>query len=264
MISALQAELTNLDRIYTSYKPLLLTATQLLRIEPTFNGVSPFNGCTRRSLLPFLGDALSWLIGTAKTKDVNSIKNRVNQLIAMQHNQQETLVHIISVLNVTRYTTQVNRQHINLIMDAVEMTHQDITMLYNITSSLYTSLNYQQIVLYICSILANLRDSLYYMRQVTMHAMDYIDAATTSILSPHVLPLEVLRKMLIHIEEALPSTMHLPVSSEDTLHFYSNLCTHILIADKQFLLLIDIPIQDCTQQLEIYEVFNLVIPHRNF
>ena len=111
-------------------------------------------------------------MGTATTKDVNSIKNRVYQLIATQHTQQETLVHIISVLNVTRYATQVNRQHINLVMAAVERTHQDITMLHNITSSLYTSLNYQQTVLHIHSILANLRDSLYYMRQVTMHAMD--------------------------------------------------------------------------------------------
>ena len=80
-------------------------------------------------------------------------------LIATQHEQQETLVHITSVLYVTRYATQVSRQHINLVMDTVERTHQDITMLYNITSSLYTSLNYQQIVLHICSMLANLRDS---------------------------------------------------------------------------------------------------------
>ena len=85
-----------------------------------------------------------------------------------------------------------------------------------------------------------------------MHAMDYIDAATTGILSPHVLPVEDLLKMLIHMEEALPSTMHLSVSSEDTLYFYRYLCTYILIADKRFLLIIDAPIQDCTQQLKLY------------
>ena len=208
-------------------------------------------------------DVLSWLTGTATTKDVRSIKNRVNQLIVMQHQQQETLVHIISILNVTRYTTQVNRQHINLIMEAVERTHQDITMLHNFTSSLYTSLNYQQIVLYICSILANLRDWLYYMRQVVMLAMDYIDAAIAGILSPHVFPVEDLWKMLTHIEEVLPSTMHLPVPSEDTLYFYRYLWTHTLIAGEQFLLLIDLLIQDCAQQLVIYQVFNFIIPHGN-
>ena len=83
LFSTLEAELTNLDGIYTSYKPLILAATQLLRKEPTFDGVPPFNRHTRRSLLPFLGDALSWFTGTATTKDVNSINNRVNQLIAM-------------------------------------------------------------------------------------------------------------------------------------------------------------------------------------
>ena len=113
MISALQVELTNLDIIYTSYKLLILTATQLLRREPTFDGVPPFNRHTRGSLLTFLGDALSCLAGTATTKDVNSVKNRVIQLIAPQHQQQETVVHIISVLNVTRYTTgeQATYQH---------------------------------------------------------------------------------------------------------------------------------------------------------
>ena len=135
---------------------------------------------------------------------------------------------------------QVNRQQINLVMDIVERTQQDITMLYNITTSLYTSLSYQQIVLHIHSILANLRDSLYYMRRVTMHARDYIDAATTGILSPHVLPAEDHQKILIHIKEALPSTMHLPVSS-DTLHFYRYLSTHLLITDKQFLLFTIVP-----------------------
>ena len=102
----------------------------------------------RRSLLPFLGDTLSWLTGTATTKNVNSIKTRINQLIATQHNQQETLVHVISILNVTRYAIQVIRQHINIVISTAEKTHQDITKLYNITHSLCSCLSYQQIVLH--------------------------------------------------------------------------------------------------------------------
>ena len=62
----------------------------------------------------------------------------------------------------------------------------------------------------------------------------------------------------------VPPTMHLPVSSEDTLCFYIYLYTCILVADKQFFLLIGVPIQDHMQQLGIYEVFTLDIPHENF
>ena len=82
--------------------------------------------------------------------------------------------------------------------------------------------------------------------------MDYVDTATTGILSPHVLPVEDLQGMILHIVETLPSTMRLPISSEDALHFYRYLCNLMLIADEQFLLLINVPIQDHVQQLKIY------------
>ena len=94
--------------------------------------------------------------------------------------------------------------------------------------------------------------------------MDYVNAATTGTLLPQVLPNMDLKKMLVHIEKTLPPTLHLPVSSEDSLHFYRYLCTHFLITSKQFLLLIGVPIQDRSQQLSIYKIFTLDIPHGNF
>ena len=106
--------------------------------------------------MPFLGDALSWLMGTTTTKDVNSIKKRVYQLIEAQSTQQETLVHVVSILNVTRYAAQVKRHNINVLMDKVNETVQDVNNLYNLTTSLATSLSYHQLLLHIRSVLANL------------------------------------------------------------------------------------------------------------
>ena len=103
-----------------------------------------------------------------------------------------------------------------------------------------------------------------YLCTLSTHTMDYIDAATSSILSPHVLPVADLRKMLQHIADTLPPTLHLPISPVDTLHFYRYLCTHVLIENKQFLLLIDIPIQDRAHQIMIHQVFSLDIPHGNY
>ena len=162
LLSGLEAELNNLNSIYTSYQTLIQAATQLLKKDHVFNGIPVSSKHMRRSLLPFLGDTLSWLTGTATTKDINAIKTRINQLITTPQNQQETLVHVILTLNVTRYATQVNRQHINILMDTMEQMHQDITTLYNIIHSLYSSLSYQQIILHTQCILANLQDSLHY------------------------------------------------------------------------------------------------------
>ena len=94
--------------------------------------------------------------------------------------------------------------------------------------------------------------------------MDYIGATTSGILSPHILPVADLQKMLQNIADTLPPTLHLPISPEDTLHFYRYLHTHILIGNKQFLLLIDIPIQDRACQITIHQVFTLDITHGNY
>ena len=79
--------------------PTSLPYDQLLKTDPQ----------SKRNLLPFLGDALKWLTGTATTRDTWEIKQCVIQLIQAQTKQQETLVHVISILNITRYAAQVNR-----------------------------------------------------------------------------------------------------------------------------------------------------------
>ena len=46
--------------------------------------------------------------------------------------------------------------------------------------------------------------------------------------------------------------------------FIDTYTTHVLIPNKQFLLLIDMPIQDRSHQITIYEIFTLDILHGNF
>ena len=177
-------------------------------------------------------------------------------VIQTQRKQHETLVNVISVLNVTRYIAQVNSQKLIEVMNALQRSNEDLDRLFSITES-------QQMYIYMCTILAYLRDSLTYMRQVAIHTMDYVDAAITNVLSLDKFPVEDQRNMLRHIESELLSMMHLPISSDNTLCFYQYLKTHVLIVDGQFLLLINMPIQNTGQELQIYEVFSLPVPHSN-
>ena len=259
LLTTLQLELSNIQDIYKSSENTITSAINL------FNSNQPQTSTrSKRSLLPFLGTALSWLTGTATTKDIRSIKTRINQLIATQSSQHDTLVHIISILNVTRYATQVNRHSINNLIDTIHTASQDINNLYNLTTSLASSITFNQMILHIRSVFANLRDSMHYLRTLSTHTMDYIDAATSGILRPHVLPAADLQNMLQHIADTLPPTLHLPILPVDTLHFYRYLRTHVLIENKQFLLLVDIPIQDRARQITIHKVFTLDIPYGNY
>ena len=112
--------------------------------------------------------------------------------------------------------------------------------------------------------LANLRDCLHFMKQLANHVLEYIDTATTGTLTPHLIPVPDLQKMLYQIESELPPNMHLPIPSSDPLHFYRYLRTHVLVEENQFLLLIDVPIHDRAQQIQIYKIINLPVPVGNY
>ena len=151
----------------------------------------------------------------------------------MQHKQQETLVHIISVLNVTRYATQVNKQHINLI---IWCSRKD-------TSGCHHALQHHQFTLHQPQLPTNCTSHPLHsgkpqrftiLCETSHHACNGLHRCSHNWYTiTSCTPSKDLWKMLIHTEEALPSTMHLPVSSEDTLHFYRYLHTHIFITDKQ-------------------------------
>ena len=92
----------------------------------------------------------------------------MNSLIQEQ-TQKETLVHIIFILNITRYATQVNTQKINEVMDALQKAKQDMKILLNVTDVLVQCLRYYQVYTYAHTISAYLRNCFTYMKQVATY-----------------------------------------------------------------------------------------------
>ena len=264
-LQPLQVKLDNLHNLFMAYKPVFSSARSILQTQPSFDGkpITP-SGWKKRSLLPFLGSALKWLTGTATTKDIKHIKNWISSLIEKEENQWKTMVHIVSILNLTCYKTQVNRQQTNIILKELTKSNEDIRALFNITNQLATQVQVQNIILHLRAMLTNLRDCLHFMKQLANHVLEYIYIATTGTLTPHLIPVPDLQQMLYQIESELPPNMHLPIPSSDPLHFYRYLWIHVLVEENQFLLLIDVPIQDRAQQIQIYQIINLPVPVGNY
>ena len=264
-LQPLQVELDNLHNLFMAYKPVFSSARSILQMQPSFDRKPiPPSGRKKRSLLPFISSALKWLTGTATTKDIKHIKKRISSLIETQERQRKTMVDIASILNLTHYETQVNRQWINIIFKELTKSNKDIRALFNITNQLATQVQVQNIMLHLRAMLVNLRDCLHFIKQLANHVLEYIDTATTGILTRHLIPVPDLQKMLYQIESELPPNMHLPIPPSDPLHFYRYLPTHILVGENQFLLLIDVPIQDRAQQIQIYKIINLPVPVENY
>ena len=95
VVNALMYEFTNIENICKSYRPTIKSAVWLLKADSE-------NQWSKRSLLPFLGDAIKWFTGTATTRDTQEIKQNVNQLIQAQSKQQETLVYVICILDLSQ------------------------------------------------------------------------------------------------------------------------------------------------------------------
>ena len=142
-------------------------------------------------------------------------------------NHQKTLTHQLLVklqgqplVSHFVFNALLDEQKSNQIIDGLERSNGDLNRLFHITEVLTQCIRYQQIYIYMHTILAYLRHFLIYIRQVAIHMMEYVDAARTNILPPDILPVEDLRNMLRYIESELPSTNHLPISLDDTHHFY--------------------------------------------
>ena len=213
LLTTLQLELTNIQDIYKSNKATIVSAINLLnsnQLQPHYK--------MQKKPLTFPRNCTQLAHGNSHNQRYTQHQGQDHQLIVTQSSQHDTLVHIVSILNVTHYATQVNRHSINKLINAVHIASQDIENLYNVTTSLASSISFNQMILHIRSEFANLRDSIHYLRSLSTHTKDYIDAATSGILSLHVLPVADLQKMLQHIADTLPPTLHhwTPCTSIDT------------------------------------------------
>ena len=100
LLATLQVELTNINDIYISYKPIILPAINLLNTDPSFDGHSNYNNWVRRSLLHFLGDVLSWLTGTATKKmSITSRKESINSFRHSLHNRKHWFTLYLSLMS---------------------------------------------------------------------------------------------------------------------------------------------------------------------
>ena len=83
LLAMLQVELTNINDMYISYRPIIIPAINLMNMDPSFDGHSSHNNHLIRSLLPFFGDALSWLMELQLQK--MSIVSRTGLTNSLRH-----------------------------------------------------------------------------------------------------------------------------------------------------------------------------------
>ena len=80
----------------------------------------------RRAVLPFIGDALSSLFGTATNNEVRDIVSRMKELSHSQNDVLSVLDNTVTVVNQTLVEVDMNRQTINRLTNVTSYLRDEI------------------------------------------------------------------------------------------------------------------------------------------
>ena len=220
-----------------------------------YHALQPRN---KRSLVPFIGQALSFVFGTVSEGDLGAIRRnlhilRINQ-VGLAHVVQESL----SLINVSRARIAENRQTLNLIVSDMGAINEQIA---NVTQKLDNRIFQLETLLPMYLQLGGLVEEI---KQSLQKALIYVEHLQLQLnmlsigkLSPSIISPLKLRDLLIDIQTRIATPLRLPGDPKaDLWHFYKMLtCTTIVEEDK-----ILVPLLDSNDDFEVYRIHNLPIP----
>ncbi|XP_069106680.1 LOW QUALITY PROTEIN: uncharacterized protein [Argopecten irradians] len=225
-------------------------------------GIIKQNERSKRSLLPFVGSALSFLFDTVSDSDLGSIRHNVNVLAKNQKDITHALKDSLSILNVTRVEVKENRNTINELINSADDLEGELL---NFTTELGGQLQDMNDFVQIFAQLDRTIDNIKLMSQRAMFYLEnlqlQINMLSLGHLSPSIVSPDNLLKLLSGIEQHLPYAVRLPHDPEKHLwDYYRYLtCTTVLV-DEQILVVISIPLLDVNGRFDIYKVHSLPVP----
>ena len=220
----------------------------------------------KRSLLPFVGQAFSFLFGTVSEADIENVRRGLADLYSNQQDIVHVLEEQMSILNVSRVQIAENRQAIvNLVIcvnrfdlrirkltEAIQKRFEQTEMFIDI---------YSQIDIILSEIKDTVQRATFYLENLRLE----LNMLSLNHLSPSTITPKNLRKLLLDIKTRLPSSLKLPEDPMANIwYFYQTLtCKTILDGDK-VLVIISVPLLDFHGEFEVYKVYNLPLPmHQN-
>ncbi|CAG2205199.1 unnamed protein product [Mytilus edulis] len=216
----------------------------------------------KRSVLPFIGSAMSFLFGTLTEDDINLIKGNVRTLAQNQKKISHILTENLSILNITRLEVSQNRDAINKLSRGL----QDLDIrLVNITEAIEKQIidleNFVQIYIQLDLITGDLKQLIQRGFFYLEHIKDQLSMLSLGHLSPSTITPNNLQGLLIEIKDKLPKYLELTNDPKENLwFFYRFLTCSTILYDSRILVVISIPLLDSNNKFEIYQAFNLPMP----
>ena len=212
----------------------------------------------RRSVIPIVGDMLSFLFGTTSESDLEDIRGNINRLDQNQNTIKHVMEQSLSILNISRTEIGENRGRINKLYGSMKTISNELLEAvkeeHDIEEFLHSFLQLD-------SMIANAREMLREIEHVYLELKMQLNFIAIGKLNPSVISPKQLKNILIDIEKQLPKMLALPMDPRTQLLDYFKLlsCTSIMI-DQRIVIIIMLPLVDINGNFKIYKAHSLPIP----
>ena len=220
---------------------------------------------SKRSILPWAGNLLSVLFGTATEDNLNRLKGEIGQL---QFGQEE-IIHVVSnsltLVNKTNKQVAENRHTLNSLINATDVLRSQLADFESLSSTLYGSiLKTNSITTHTHTAFNAVKFALRQTRNLihNLH-LDFQQIMGGKLPITFIDPDE-LTSILSDIRHNIPSTLTLPpIEDDDLLWFYRHLPTTLLTDFKKIHVIIMVPLVHTDSLFTIYKIVSTPVPIPN-
>ena len=243
--------------------------TELKTLRETYFGINARLGeyhalhtRTRRSLVPFIGQAFSFLFGTVSEGDLGAIKQNLHLL----RNNQVKLAHVVqeslSLINVSRARIAGDRQTLNLIVsDMGALNDQIVNVTQRLDNRIFQLETLLPMYLQLDSMVEEIKQSLQKALIYVEHLQLQLNMLSIGKLSPSIISPLKLRDLLVDIQTRISAPLRLPGDPKaDLWHFYKTLTCTTIVEEDEILVVVPVPLLDSNDDFDVYRVHNLPIP----
>ena len=219
----------------------------------------------RRSLLPFVGSALKFLFGSATEKDIDEVKHNVVQLRENQKTIIHVIEHSISIINMTRHEVSKNRIAINNLITVQNKLENHLKMITGrIEKQLNEFQNYAVLYNHITLVINQIKELIVMSDRRIDIICGQLNTLSIGHLSPEIITPLHLKALLMEIQSVIPKQYELPSNPKDELwSFYSMLRCSTVLFNNSMTVIVDIPLLDINQKMNLHKIHNLEIPYIN-
>ena len=250
---------TLMNNINEEFKEITIKREQLLLKYEDYQSLTYR---TKRSVLLFVGNALSYLFGPTSEDDLRVIRKALGKLANAQGRILHMIEDNISIVNVTRREVSDNRHKINELISSL---NSIVVSMVNTTQGLDKRVSRLEILTHRYWLYKIMVDKLVkYFLDVRM-ALSYLELQLNLLsvghLSPSIIAQHDLRGLMHSIAQTLPDNFKLASDPDkDIWYYYRTLSCMTLFDSKSIVVVVDVPLVDREPSYVVYSILNFPLP----